>query len=239
MIPLSDNIRSRSTPYVTLGIIATCVLVFLYELLNPQFVEEWAFRPAYLLSRELLAIGPVAAFQHMLVSVFLHGGFLHIGGNMLFLWVFGDNVEDRMGHARFLIFYLFAGIVATLVHSFSALLGLLSNPGALDMGVVGASGAIAGVLGAYLVLLPGSQIRTLVIFIFITVINIPAPFFIIVWFVMQLLPGLSSLGAAGTGVAYWAHIGGFGVGYILARRMAGRPRKLSGPRVIDLDIEDL
>lgn len=242
MIPLSDNIRSRSTPVVTIGLILSCVAVFLLELLNPHLADTWAFKPAYLLSAKLFSIGPVLVLQSMLISVFLHGGFLHIAGNMLFLWVFGDNVEDRMGHLRFLVFYLICGIVATLVHSFSAVLGLMSDPRALETGVVGASGAIAGVLGAYLVLCPGSSIRTLVLlFVFITVINIPATFFIVFWFILQLFNGVGSLaGPLGGGVAYWAHIGGFAMGYWWARKLVSyRRRRPPDPRVINIDVRDL
>jgi membrane associated rhomboid family serine protease len=242
MIPLSDNIRSRSTPVVTIGLILSCVAVFLLELLNPHLSDTWAFKPAYLLSAKFFSIGPVLVLQSMLISVFLHGGFLHIAGNMLFLWVFGDNVEDRMGHLRFLVFYLVCGIVATLVHSFSAVFGLMSDPRALETGVVGASGAIAGVLGAYLVLCPGSSIRTLVLlFVFITVINIPATFFIVFWFILQLFNGVGSLAGPAAGVAYWAHIGGFVVGYWWAKRLAAswrRPRS-RGPRILNVEVDDL
>lgn len=240
MIPLSDNIRSRRAPVINVGLILTCLGVFAYQIMRPEFAGLWAFKPAYLLSRQLLEVGPAFAFQSMLVSVFLHGGLLHIGANMLFLWVFGNNVEDRLGHIKYLLFYLFCGIVATLVHCLSAVWGLmLYDPGALERGVVGASGAIAGVLGAYLVLVPGASIRSLVIlFIFITIINIPAPFFIVFWFILQLFSGIGALAGAATGVAYWAHIGGFVAGYIIARVL--RPRRHPPrPRVLNIDIDDL
>lgn len=239
MIPLSDNIRSRRTPVVNVGLILTCLGVFAYQVLRPEFAGQWAFRPAYLLSWQLLEVGPVFAFQSMLVSVFLHGGLLHIGANMLFLWVFGDNVEDRLGHVKYLLFYLFCGVVATLVHSLSAVWGLLHDPASLERGVVGASGAIAGVLGAYLVLVPGASVRSLVIlFIFITIINIPAPFFIALWFILQLFSGIGTLAGATTGVAYWAHIGGFAAGYAIARGLRPR-RRPPRPRVLNIDIDDL
>jgi len=242
MIPLSDNIPSRTVPVVTIGLILTCVAVFLLELMDPHLVSTWAFKPAYLLSAKFFVIGPRLVLQSMIVSVFLHGGFLHIAGNMLFLWVFGDNVEDRMGHLRFLVFYLVCGIVATLVHSFSAVLGLVSDPRALDTGVVGASGAIAGVLGAYLVLCPGSSIRTLVfLFFFLTIISIPASFFIVFWFILQLFNGVGSLAGPAAGVAYWAHIGGFVTGYWWARRLTAfwrRPRS-RGPRILNIEVNDL
>lgn len=239
MIPLSDDIRSRRFPLVTVAIIIACVVVFIQELLNPTAWERWAFKPAYLLSRELLAVGPLFALQTMLVSVFLHGGWLHIGGNMLFLWVFGDNVEDRLGHFRFLVFYLVSGVAATLVHSASAVFGLPHDPNSLQRGVVGASGAIAGVLGAYLVLFPRSYIRALMVFFFITIINVPATFFIILWFIMQLFSGVGTLAGVGSGVAYWAHIGGFVVGYLWARRLSLPRRRGPQPRVLRIDVDDL
>jgi len=239
MIPLSDNIRSRTIPYVNVAIILVCIALFVYEWVDRGFADRMAFKPAYLLSRELLSVGPTFAFQTLLVSIFLHGGLLHIASNMLALWVFGDNVEDRMGHMRYLIFYLFCGIVATLAHSLSAVFGLILNPMSLDRGLVGASGAIAGVMGAYFVLVPGASIRTLVVlFIFITILEIPSGFFIFLWFVLQLFAGLGSILGPGAAVAYWAHIGGFVTGYILARGM-NRSRRRPLPRVIEMDVRDL
>lgn len=239
MIPLSDNIRSRTTPYVNIAIILVCIALFVYEWLDRGFADRMAFKPAYLLSRELIAVGPGFAFKTLLVSIFLHGGLLHIASNMLALWVFGDNVEDRMGHWRYLIFYLFCGVVATLAHSLSAVLGLVVNPLSLDRGIVGASGAIAGVMGAYFVLVPRASIRTLVIlFIIITIVEIPSAFFIVLWFVLQLFAGLGSILGPGAAVAYWAHIGGFVAGYIIARGM-NRVRRPPTPRIIEMDVRDL
>jgi len=242
MIPLSDNIPSRTTPYVTIGIIIACVATFVLEWVNPDLIGRWAFRPAYVASLEAFQVGPVHVLGALIASIFLHGGLLHIASNMLFLWVFGDNVEDRMGHLKFLAFYLLCGVVATLVHSFSAVLGLVHDPQALQHGVVGASGAIAGILGAYLVLVPRSMIRTVVFFIFIlTVIPIPAPFFIVFWFILQLFNGVGSLAVGAAGIAYWAHIGGFAVGYLIARRSLRRRRvpPAQGPRIIEINVEDL
>jgi membrane associated rhomboid family serine protease len=242
MIPLSDSVRSRTTPVVTIGIIITCVLVFLLQLADPQLVNHWAFKPAYLLSAEFWHVGPAMVAQSILLSIFLHGGILHIAGNMLFLWVFGDNVEDRMGHLRFLAFYLACGACATLVHSFSAVLGLVHDPHSLELGVIGASGAIAGVLGAYLVLVPQASVRTLVIIIFfITIINIPAPLFIGFWFILQLFSGVGSLAGAGGNVAYWAHVGGFVLGFVWAQRLGrGRGRRANPqPRVLNIDVDDV
>src|SRR5215216_2713194 len=202
MIPLRDIIPSRTTPVVTISLIVINVLVFLYELSLARAVEVFT-----------LYYGLVpAAFSWVAVftSMFLHGGVLHFGGNMLYLWIFGDNVEDRMGHGRFLFFYLLCGVAAALVQT-------ITNPSSV-VPMVGASGAIAGVMGAYFVLYPRSRILTLVpIFFFIQLIEVPAIFFLGIWFLLQFLQGVGSLAAAGTrtsggGIAFWAHVAGFVTG---------------------------
>jgi membrane associated rhomboid family serine protease len=155
----------------------------------------------------------------VLTSMFMHGGWLHIGGNMLFLWVFGNNVEDKAGYAKYLIFYLFCGVAATAAH-------VLFSPSSA-VPTVGASGAIAGVLGAYLVMFPRRRVLTLVIFIFITTMELPAVALLGFWFVLQLLPALQSVGGAGagvTGVAVWAHVGGFVAGALIALAMFPKER---------------
>lgn len=240
-LPLGDNIRSRTTPVVTRALILTCCAVFVYEYLHPHFVDQWAFKPAYLLSHKFFQVGPARALESIIVSCFLHGGLLHIAGNMLFLWVFGDNVEDRMGHLHFLVFYLVCGVVATLTHSVVAVFGLVSYPKALEIGLVGASGAIAGVLGAYLVLYPGASIRFPVILIFfIFFIWLPAWLVIPVWFIVQLFHGVGELAGAGAPVAYWAHVGGFVLGLLWGASVAGRRRRpRPNPRVLNLDVRDL
>ncbi|MGD9498544.1 MAG: rhomboid family intramembrane serine protease [Armatimonadota bacterium] len=250
MIPLRDNIRSRRFPYVTVAIIVACVLVFFAQLVAmPGQGEDYAFRPIML--SPLRGPGLGEAFGALLLSMFMHGSLMHIGGNMLFLWVFGDNVEDRMGHLRYLIFYLAAGVVATLAHSVTTVV-----TGGAELPLVGASGAIAGVLGAYFVLLPYSRVRTLVfLFFFVTVVDLPAPIFLVYWFVLQLFQGVGSIGLQ-TGVAYAAHIGGFAAGYLIARaapprvgppppppdeyeprRYYGPPRRPGPPRITRLRIE--
>ncbi len=239
MLPISDNVPSRSTPYVNISLIAVCLGVFVYEMLNRGFVDQWAFKPEYVLSRELFHVGPLFALQALVISIFLHGGILHIVGNMLALWVFGDNVEDRIGHGKYLVFYLFCGVIATLVHSLSAVVGLIGDGAALQRGVVGASGAIAGVMGAYYLLVPRSSIRTLIVFIFIiTTVWIPSGFFIVLWFIIQLFSGVGSILGPGAGVAYWAHIGGFICGYLIARSKV-RPRRPPRPRIIEINVRDL
>ena len=201
MIPLRDVIPSRTTPVVTISLIVVNALVFFYQLsLGPDvqaFAEEWGLVPA--------EFSLVAA----LTSMFLHGGFLHFGANMLYLWIFGDNVEDRMGHRRFVAFYVLCGGAAALAQT-------IADP-ASTAPMVGASGAIAGVMGAYFVMYPHSRILTLVpIFFFIQLIEVPAVLFLGLWFIVQFVQGVGSLASAtgepGGGIAFWAHVAGFGAG---------------------------
>ncbi len=212
MIPLRDIIPSRTTPIVTISLIVANVLVFLYELTLGRAVNDFT-----------LYFGLVpAAFSWVAVfsSMFLHGGLFHVAGNMLYLWIFGDNVEDRMGHARFLVFYLLCGTAAALAQTITA-------PDSV-VPMVGASGAIAGVMGAYFVLYPKSRIVTLVTLVFFfQVIEVPAIYFLGIWFVMQFLSGVGSIGTAATGgVAVWAHVGGFlaGLSGVIVFRRPERQR---------------
>jgi membrane associated rhomboid family serine protease len=216
MIPLRDVIPSRTTPYVTFALIVLNTLVFVYQLSLGRAIEEF-----------ILYFGLIpAAFSWVAVvtSMFLHGGLLHFGGNMLYLWIFGDNVEDRMGHGRFLVFYLLCGTAAALAQT-------ISSPDSV-VPMVGASGAIAGVMGAYFVLYPRSRIVTLVpLFVFIQIVEVPAIFFLGIWFVMQLLSGVGSMATAtggepGGGIAFWAHAAGFvaGISGVLVFRRPERQR---------------
>jgi membrane associated rhomboid family serine protease len=217
VIPLRDVIPSRTTPYVTIGLIVVNALVFLYEMtLGDPTLEEF-----------ILYFGLVpAAFSWVtvLTSMFLHGGFLHVGGNMLFLWIFGDNVEDRMGHGRFVAFYLLCGAAAALAQT------AMSPDSVVPM--VGASGAVAGVMGAYFVLYPHSRIVTLVpLFVFFHVMEVPALVFLGLWFVLQFVSGVGSIAAAtggepAGGIAFWAHVAGFvaGVSGVLVFRRPERQR---------------
>jgi len=202
MIPLRDIIPSRTTPVVTISIIALNVLVFIYELSLGRAVD--AFTLYY-------GLVPAAfSWTNVFTSMFLHGSFLHVTGNMLYLWIFGDNVEDRMGHGRFLVFYLLCGMAAALAQTVTA------PESAIPM--VGASGAIAGVMGAYFVLYPRSRIVTLIpIFFFFQVIEVPAIFFLGIWFLMQFVSGVGSIVSVGQtaatgGIAFWAHVAGFVAG---------------------------
>ena len=211
MIPLRDENPSRTFPYVTLLLIGTNIAVFLYEIsLAPRALERFVLSygaiPAALLSdSRVLPGGPSIPWVTLISSMFLHGGVMHLVGNMLYLWIFGDNVEDRMGQVRFLVFYLVCGIAAALIQIFV-------RPDSTAP-LVGASGAIAGILGAYALLFPGARVQTLVfLFVFVRVIEIPALLLLGVWFLMQLLSAPASQGA---GVAFFAHIGGFLTGMFL------------------------
>lgn len=227
MIPIGDSPRRRGFPWIMLLIVATNVLVFVYQLsLRPReleiFIQAMGVIPEEFLSgRDVPPLTPGPLVATLVSSMFVHGGFFHLGGNMLYLWVFGDNVEDLLGHLRFLVFYLATGVAAGLTHVYV-------NP-LSDIPSVGASGAIAGVLGAYLVFFPSADVRTLVFFgPFITVTRISALFVIGFWFVTQLFSGLAALDAVtaqASGVAFWAHIGGFATGVIiclLLRPIMGR-----------------
>jgi membrane associated rhomboid family serine protease len=204
MIPLRDVIPSRTTPGVTLTLIGINVVFYLFGLLLTE-----RGRDAYLLAFGL--IPAYFSFVNVFTSMFLHAGFAHLAGNMLFLWIFGDNVEDRMGHGRFLGFYLICGVSATLAQ-------VALNPNSL-VPMVGASGAIAGVMGAYLVLYPRSRI--LMLFPFPPILfELPALLFLVMWFLVQFLNGISQLpifeqNALTGGVAFWAHVMGFVAGLVL------------------------
>jgi membrane associated rhomboid family serine protease len=215
LIPLRDIIPSRTTPVVTIALIAINVLVFLFELSLGRAVDAftlyWGLVPA--------AFSWVTVFT----SMFLHGGVLHVAGNMLYLWIFGDNVEDRMGHGRFLVFYLLCGVAAALAQTITA-------PDSV-VPMVGASGAIAGVMGAYFVLYPKSRIVTLIpLFFFFQVIEVPAILFLGIWFLMQFISGLGSIvtvtGQSAGGVAVWAHVAGFvaGISGVVVFRRPERQR---------------
>lgn len=214
MIPLRDTIRSSSFPFVNITLIILNVLVFLYELylgsnLN-QFIFDYGLIPSSLFSNE--SLGFVERFSKLFTSMFLHGGLLHLIGNMLFLYIFGDNVEDRMGHFKYLIFYLLSGIAAAIFQTITNIHSTIP--------MVGASGAISGVLGAYITFFPRSRVLALVpIFFFIQLIHIPAAIFIFIWFIIQFISGVSTFPVSEDtgGIAFWAHIGGFIGGLILAR----------------------
>ena len=208
MFPLRDTQPSYTKPVVTVLLIVINLLVFIYELSQPnpnRFIAHYGMIP------------DLFSFQKLLTSMFLHGGWMHVLGNMWFLWIFGDNIEDVLGHGKFILFYLVCGIVAGLAQ-------VLVDPTS-RVPTVGASGAIAGVLGAYMVKFPHSRILSLVtIIIFFTTVEIPAWLMLIYWFAIQFFYGVGSIGfshvSQGGGVAYMAHVGGFVAGALLILLMA-------------------
>ena len=232
MIPIGDSTRRRTTPYVNVGIIIACVLVFLYELSLStidvgRFFQDWGVVPVQLVDW-LESPSVVEEPSTVVTSMFIHGGWLHLIGNMLFLWVFGDNVEDAMGHGRYLVFYLLAGLAATTLQVF------IDQESLIPM--VGASGAIAGVLGAYLVLYPRATVSVLIPWLwFFGVFPVPAAFLIVFWFLLQLLSGVASLGAAAgvtEGIAFWAHVGGFIAGVVLVGAFRRQKPRRRPPTVV-------
>jgi membrane associated rhomboid family serine protease len=214
MMPLGDdNTGRRITPIVTYVLIAINVLVWFLELNNGEaFVQRWAFVPTRFLE------DPVGDFATLFTSMFLHAGWAHLLGNMLYLWIFGDNVEDRFGHGLFFVFYILSGLAATFAQLAISLGSSVAN--------VGASGAIAGVLGAYLILFPGRQVRVLM---GRAIIPMSALIVIGLWFLLQIFSQISVFGAGsqeGGGVAYMAHIGGFVAGVVLTYLLGGKRRAL-------------
>jgi membrane associated rhomboid family serine protease len=233
VLPLRDDIPSRGIPFVTIALIAVNVVVFLYE---QSLQVSGDTRGAAALEAFVLEFGAVPCrlsgacavagdFPHpvatIFTSMFLHGGLLHVGGNMLYLWIFGDNVEDTLGHGRFLLFYLLSGVVAAAAQT------VMSPASSVPM--IGASGAVSGVLGAYIVLFPYATVLTLVTFIFFfRLVRIPALLVLGFWIVVQFLNGVGSFYGPGGegGVAWFAHIGGFlaGIAFLLIIRPRAQPR---------------
>lgn len=230
MIPLKDDIPSRSFPFVMAGILVLNVLVFLYELmLGPslqEFIFKWGAIPASITGSTEIELPAyegerISPILTIFSSMFLHGGFAHLIGNMLYLYIFADNVEDRIGHIKFLIFYLLCGFIASVSHILSQTHSQIPS--------IGASGAIAGVLGAYLILYPRASILTLIPFgYFMRIVRLPAIFVLGFWFVIQLFQGLASLPGAELrgGVAWFAHIGGFVAGLILVNLFKGKRKNI-------------
>jgi membrane associated rhomboid family serine protease len=213
VIPLRDTIPTRTFPGVTVALIAVNVIVFLYEFslgerAGAAFVAVFGAVPAEFTGAAAHAAPELPPGVTVVTSMFLHGGLLHLLGNMLFLWIFGNNVEDATGHLRFLVFYLTCGAAAAAAH-------IATHPES-TVPMVGASGAISGVLGAYFLLYPNARIVTLLILgFFAQTVRIPAFFFLGIWFLGQLLYGAASVGEHGAGVAFMAHVGGFVAGLVL------------------------
>jgi len=201
MIPLKDDNPRFRPPIVTIALILANIVAFYYEIVlgyNPVFER-------YALFSDRIVQGH--GLETLVTSMFLHGGFMHLLGNMLYLWIFGDNVESYLGHVRYIFFYLVCGLAAAFAHIFLS--------GVSEVPMVGASGAISGVLGAYLIKYPRARILVLIPYFILTVQKIPALFVLGFWFIIQLLWGLSSTSSDGGGVAFWAHVGGFVAGMLL------------------------
>jgi membrane associated rhomboid family serine protease len=208
MLPLKDDIKSRTRPFVTYLILGVNIMVFIFELslgngLN-DFISRYGAMPFYIFHPQ-----GILTYTTLFTSMFIHANFMHILGNMLFLWIFGDNVEDKIGHITYAFFYVLCGISGAMAHS------ILTPNSTIPM--VGASGAISGVLGAYILFYPKARVLALIpLGFFIRVMRLPAIAFIGFWFAFQLVFALVSMGTSGGGVAYFAHVGGFAMGLLLA-----------------------
>jgi membrane associated rhomboid family serine protease len=213
MIPLRSTERVHSTSVVVISLIAANLIIFLYEYsLDPEYLNVFIARHGVVPDR--------LHISNIVTSMFLHGGWLHVLGNMWFLWIYGRNVEEIMGSSKFFVFYMLCGVFASLVHIFF-------NPYS-RVPTVGASGAIAGVMGAYLIKFPRARIVTLVpVFIFLTTLEIPAAFLLLYWFAIQFFSGFGSIGYSQVsqgGIAWFAHVGGFVAGMVLIQLMGSKPR---------------
>ncbi|MCE2390579.1 MAG: rhomboid family intramembrane serine protease [Proteobacteria bacterium] len=219
MIPLRDSVATRRVPVVNYALIALCALAFLAELrAGPQLdalIQRYALIPAHFTAlSERIGFWSPEAILPLFSSMFLHAGLLHFGGNMLFLWIFGDNVEDRFGHLGYALFYLAGGAAAGVSH-------VLSDPGSIAP-TIGASGAVAAVMGAYFMLHPGARIQSLLLIgFFVTTASVPAVIYLALWFGMQVLMGATG---AQEGVAWWAHAGGFAFGCLAVVLLGRRSR---------------
>jgi membrane associated rhomboid family serine protease len=228
MLPLKDNVPTRAFPLVTVALIAANVVVWLWEWESgvEKEVLHYGYYPC---SVEGPCVVPASTVDHLpwfagaFTSMFMHASWIHIGGNMLFLWIFGNNVEDSMGRARFLVWYLVAGLAATATQTFVTL--AFTDAAGASIPNIGASGAIAGVLGAYVLLLPQASVLTAFIVGLIFLREIPAVWFIGFWFLLQLLEGGFSIAQpqAGGGTAFFAHIGGFVFGLATVKLFTERP----------------
>jgi len=222
LIPYKDDNPTATFPFVTIALIAANILVFIWQVITPGgfngAVSAYGAIPSSILRFE--GGQPIAPAATVFTSMFMHGGPVHIGGNMLYLWIFGNNVEDHMGHFRFLIFYLLGGVVAAYSHA-------ISSPSSV-IPMVGASGAVAAVLGAYILLFPRASVYTLIFLgFFVQVVRLPALIVIGFWAIIQFISGFADRGAAaGGGVAWFAHVGGFLFGLLMVKIFAaGRKRR--------------
>ena len=215
MFPLSDSTPRTRFPFITLALMAANIAVFIHQiLLNPYALEHFVYLNGmvpYRVSAFIAGRAPVdVALAPLFTSMFLHAGWMHLIGNMWFLWIFGDNIEDNFGHLNYLLFYVLCGLLASLTHWIAGPLSRIPS--------VGASGAIAGIMGAYMLLFPRARVLTLIPFFFIFTMELPAVVMLLYWFAIQFFSGVASVGQsqqAQGGVAFWAHIGGFAAGVAL------------------------
>jgi membrane associated rhomboid family serine protease len=221
LIPFKDNNPTYSVPYVTVGIIISNIIIFLLEIISPpgmgKTVYAYGAVPQYILTFEKLQ--PIHPALTVFTAMFMHGGFFHLGGNMLYLWIFGNNIEDKLGHLRFIIFYIFCGIIAAYSHA-------IIVPHSLTP-MIGASGAISGILGAYLLLFPRAGVYSLIFFgFFVQIVKIPALIVIGFWAIVQFINGMVSTGLVKQGgVAWFAHIGGFLIGLLTIKLWLPRRKR--------------
>jgi membrane associated rhomboid family serine protease len=228
VLPLKDNVPTRSLPFVTVGLIVANVIVWIWQVTGTSVdhdVFHYGYYPCTLDHECVSTIVPpdrLPWYEGAFTSMFMHGSWVHIGGNMLFLWIFGNNVEDSLGHVRFFVWYIVAGLAAAATQTFVTL--SFTDPTGASIPNVGASGAIAGVLGAYFLLLPEASVLTVFIFFFVFLREIPAILFLGLWFLFQLWEGGFSIlqPQAGGGVAFFAHIGGFLFGLLTVKLVAVR-----------------
>ncbi len=211
MIPYKDDNPIRIFPFVTIGVIGVNIIVFILQIISPadrgQTVFAYGAIPHFLLTFK--AVQPIHPVLTVFTSMFMHGSLLHLGGNMLYLWIFGDNIEEKLGHLRFLIFYLLCGVAAAYCHA-------LTEPSSL-VPMIGGSGAVSGILGSYLFLFPRARVHTLIFLgFFVQVVRLPALVVIGLWVVIQFVNGILSKGVVGhAGVAWFAHVGGFVFGILM------------------------
>ena len=223
MIPLRDDVPTRTFPIVTVILIAVNVAIYLYQIflsepMHTAMVYKWAYIPVEYTSRTQVV--PDLAVPYgvtVITSMFLHGGFMHVAGNMLYLWIFGNNIEDYLGKVKFIIFYVISGLAAVVTYT-------IFDPHS-EIPLIGASGAIAGVMGAYMVLYPNARVQTLIFLgFFIQSVRVPAMILLVFWFILQIISGLPGLvGPSQGGVAWFAHVGGFAFGWLYFKLSKKRP----------------
>ncbi len=221
MIPFKDDNPTTIFPFVTIGIIVVDTIIFILQMYSPadprQIVFAYGAIPNYLLTFK--TVQPIHPVLTVFTSMFMHGGLFHLAGNMLYLWIFGNNIEDKLGHWRFILFYLLSGVTAAYAHA-------ITSPSS-QIPMIGASGAVSGILGAYILLFPHARVYTLIFFgFFVRVIPLPAVFVIGFWIVLQFISGILSKGIPGQGgVAWFAHIGGFVFGLLMIKVFLGLKRR--------------